>query len=170
MKSDILIIFAGFQSLQVYSLHLSIWVIKTLFFIWSLKEIWRAFLPLLSQGYRSHFQALSILFCRWLLCGGFLYHLAISSICFCSSCIFNSSKNSLTFGAGIPLYFFVVSLFIKLSDSLDFLKYFTFNTLYDTQKIIEGSGYAHGFVIMLVISVCLYAAGIIWFEKKDLPL
>lgn len=102
--------------------------------------------------------------------GAFLYHLAISSICFCSSCIFNSSKNSLTFGAGIPLYFFVVSLFIKLSDSLDFLKYFTLNTLYDTQKIIEGSGYTHGFAIMLVISVCLYAAGIIWFEKKDLPL
>ena len=102
--------------------------------------------------------------------GAFLYHLAVSSICFCSSCIFNSSKNSLTFGAGIPLYFFVVSLFIKLSDSLDFLKYFTLNTLYDTQKIIEGSGYTHGFVIMLVISVCLYAAGIIWFEKKDLPL
>ena len=43
-----------------------------------------------------------------------------SGICFCSSCIFNTSKNSLTFGAGIPLYFFVVSMFIKLSDDLDF--------------------------------------------------
>ncbi len=102
--------------------------------------------------------------------GAFLYHLAISSICFCASCIFNSSKNSLLLGGGIPLCFFVVSLFVKLSDSLDFLKYFTLNTLYDTQKIIEGSGYAEGFAVMAVLSVCLYAAGIVWFQKKDLPL
>lgn len=102
--------------------------------------------------------------------GAFLYHLVISSICFCASCIFNSSKNSLTFGAGIPLYFFVVSLFIKLSDSLDFLKYFTLNTLYDTQKIVEGSGYAGDFIVMLIISFCLYTVGIVWFQKKDLPL
>lgn len=102
--------------------------------------------------------------------GAFLYHLAISSVCFCASCIFNTSKNSLAFGAGIPLLFFVVSLFIKLSDSLDFLKYFTLNTLYDTQKIVEGSGYEDGFIAMLVIAVCLYVTGIVWFGKKDLPL
>ena len=102
--------------------------------------------------------------------GAFLYHLAISGICFCASCIFNSSKNSLTFGAGIPLYFFVMSLFVKLSDNLDFLKYFTLNTLYDTQKIIEGSGYAVGFVLMALIFVCFYTIGVVWFQKKDLPL
>lgn len=102
--------------------------------------------------------------------GAFLYHLAISSICFCASCVFNTSKNSLMIGAGLPLLFFVVSLFIKLSDSLDFLKYFTLNTLYDTEKIVEGSGYAAGLAVMLAISACLYAAGIVWFQKKDLPL
>lgn len=37
--------------------------------------------------------------------GAFLYQLGISGICFCSSCIFNTSKNSLMFGVGIPLYF-----------------------------------------------------------------
>lgn len=102
--------------------------------------------------------------------GAFLYHLTISSICFCSSCVFNTSKNSLIFGAGIPLCFFVISLFIKLSDSLDFLRYFTLNTLYDTQKIIDGSGYEGGFAAMTVMSVVLYAAGITVFRKKDLPL
>jgi ABC-2 type transport system permease protein len=51
--------------------------------------------------------------------GAFLYHLVISSICFCSSCIFNTSKNSLIVGAGLPLVFFVVNLFLKLSDNLD---------------------------------------------------
>lgn len=102
--------------------------------------------------------------------GAFLYHLAISSICFCASCIFNTSKNSLTLGAGIPLFFFVISLFMKLSDKLDSLKYLTLNSLYDTQKIIEGTGYISGFIVMLIISACLYDIGILWFEKKDLPL
>lgn len=72
--------------------------------------------------------------------------------------------------AGIPLYFFVVSMFIKLSDDLDFLKNFTLNTLFDTQKILEGSGYIQDFVIMGAMALVLYAVGIIWFEKKDLPL
>lgn len=102
--------------------------------------------------------------------GVFLYHLAISSICFASSCIFNSSKNSLIFGAGIPLFFFVISLFIKLSEDLDFLKYVTLNTLFDTKKILEGSGYEGQFLAMGVLSFCLYAVGILWFQKKDLPL
>lgn len=102
--------------------------------------------------------------------GAFLYHLVISSICFCSSCIFNTSKNSLIFGAGIPLYFFVISLFIKLSDDLDFLRYVTLNTLFDTQKILDGSGYMEEFIIMSLISIALYTIGVIWFQKKDLPL
>lgn len=102
--------------------------------------------------------------------GVFLYQLVISSICFCASCIFNTSKNSLIFGAGIPLYFFVVSLFIKLSEDLDFLKYFTLDTLFDTQKIIEGSGYTGEFVAMLILALVLYTVGIIFFDKKDLPL
>lgn len=102
--------------------------------------------------------------------GVLLYHLVISGICFCSSCIFNSSKYSLIFGAGIPLYFFVISMFIKLSDNLDFLKYITLNTLFNTQNIIADNGYAKEFVIMAVMTVVLYSIGIIWFQKKDLPL
>ncbi len=102
--------------------------------------------------------------------GAFLYHLVISSICFCSSCIFNTLKHSLVFGAGIPLYFFVISLFIKLSEDLDFLKYVTLNTLFDTQKILDGSGYMEEFIIMSLISIALYTIGVIWFQKKDLPL
>ncbi|MEG0275120.1 MAG: ABC transporter permease subunit [Longicatena sp.] len=102
--------------------------------------------------------------------GCFLYHFVISSICFCCSCIFNTSKGSLTLGAGIPIAFFVISLFIKLSDDLDVLKYFTLNTLFDTQKIIEGSGYMNSFMYMIGIGICLYSIGIITFQKKDLPL
>ena len=102
--------------------------------------------------------------------GAFLYHFAISSICFCSSSIFNTSKNSLLIGAGLPLMFFVVSLFIKMSEDLDFLKYFTLNTLFDTSKVLSGSGYTVEFLTMGIIGLILYIVGIVWFQKKDIPL
>lgn len=160
---------AGFLSTPTTRLQIT--VSSAVYFVLSLAVMWgiSSIIGIISA---NAFQpdALDIDTFLLLNLGAFLYHLAVSSICFCASCIFNSSKNSLTFGAGIPLYFFVVSLFIKLSDSLDFLKYFTLNTLYDTQKIIEGSGYANGFIIMLIIAICLYAVGIVWFQKKDLPL
>lgn len=102
--------------------------------------------------------------------GVFLYHFAISSICFCSSCIFNTSKNSLLIGGGLPLMFFVISLLMKLSDSLEFLEYFTLNSLFDPSNILNNSGYGQEFMIMATIGIILYVIGIIWFEKKDLPL
>lgn len=102
--------------------------------------------------------------------GAFLYHLAISSICFCASCICNTSKTSLTFGAGIPLYCFVVSLFIKLSDDLAFLKYFTLNTLFNPLDVLAGNNYVVSYLALGGIAIILYAIGIGYFQNKDLPL
>ena len=52
-------------------------------------------------------------------------------------------------------------MLIKLSENLEFLKYITFNTLYDTKSILEGSGYKSG-----LMAIILYIIGIIWFQKK----
>lgn len=160
---------AGFLSTPVSRLQITL--SSALYFILSLAVMW-IISSAVGIAAAHTFQPDALDTDKFLLLnlGAFLYHLAISSICFCASCIFNSSKNSLTFGAGIPLYFFVISLFIKLSDSLDFLKYFTLNTLYDTQKIIAGDDYIEGFIIMLLISICLYTVGLLYFQKKDLPL
>ena len=87
--------------------------------------------------------------------GALLYHLVISGISFCSSCIFNSSKNSLSLGAGVPLFFFVISMFLKLSNDLNFLKYITLNTLIDTQRILSGSGYTWEFIAMGISAIVL---------------
>ena len=160
---------AGF--LATPTTRLQITFSSALYFILSLAVMWGV-ASLAGMGAAHVFQpdALDVEQFLLLNAGAFLYHLAVSSICFCSSCIFNSSKNSLTFGAGISLFFFVVSLLVKLSDDLDFLKYFTLNTLYDTQKILDGSGYEGGFLAMFLFSVCLYGTGILWFQRKDLPL
>ena len=99
--------------------------------------------------------------------GVFLYHLCISSICFCASSVFNSTKNSLLYGGGITLLSFVVSLIVKLSQDLDFMKYFTLNTLFKIQEILEESVYLQDFWILIIISIILYIFGIVWFDKKD---
>ncbi|MBB6622725.1 ABC transporter permease subunit [Clostridium gasigenes] len=102
--------------------------------------------------------------------GCFLYHFAISSICFSSSCIFNLSKNSLAIGAGVPLGFFVINLMATLSDELSFLKYFTLNTLFDTKSIMSKEGYGIDFIVLTIIGIVLYMVGIKVFKEKDLPL
>lgn len=160
---------AGFLSTPVT--RLKIVLSSALYFILSLAVMW-GIVSAVGIFFADMFQpdAMDIEIFLKMNLGVFLYHLTISSICFCSSCIFNTSKNSLIPGAGIPLYFFVMSLIIKLSDSLDFLKYFTLNTLFDTQKILDDNGYLPSFIIMLSISIVLYITGTIIFTKKDFPL
>lgn len=102
--------------------------------------------------------------------GAFLFHFAISSICFAASCIFNSSRHSLVIGGGIPLFFFIVNLLIKVSDDLEDLKYITLTTLFNTSNIISGSDYMTDFIILAVMGVVLYIIGIEVFARKSLPL
>lgn len=160
---------AGFLSTPVSRTQIT--VTSAVYFILSLAVMWGV-ASLVGIASANAFQpdALDIDTFMMMNLGVFLYHLVISGICFCSSCIFNTSKNSLIFGAGLPLLFFVVSLFIKLSEDLDFLRYFTLNTLFDTQQILTGSGYTEEFIAMALGSVALYAVGIIWFRRKSLPL
>ena len=102
--------------------------------------------------------------------GVFLFHFAISSICFVASCIFNNSKHSLIIGGGIPLFFFIVNLLIKVSEDLDVLKYITLTTLFNTSNILAGSDYMGDFIILAIIGIVLYAIGIEVFARKSLPL
>lgn len=54
------------------------------------------------------------------------------------SCLFDLSKNSLALGAGIPIAFFLFLLMSKFSESLEGLKYFSMNILFDTNAIFNG--------------------------------
>jgi len=108
-------------------------------------------------------------FCR-LAFGSYLLQLAISAISFCSSCIFNRSSRSLIYGAGLPLIFYGADLLAGLSKDLDFCKFFSLITLFDTEALVAGEEFATGLVVLAVISVVLYAIGIMVFKKKDLPL
>ena len=43
-------------------------------------------------------------------------------------------------GAGIPLLFFLFQLMAQVSSDLEWFKYFTVNTLFDTDAILSGEG------------------------------
>ena len=106
----------------------------------------------------------------WMLILGFvLFGLATSGICFAASCWFNRSGQSLLVGAGLPVAFWLFNSLSGLED-LEFLKYFSLNTLFDTTAITSGTGFIAQFIAMGVIAVVLYAVGITKFLKKDLPL
>lgn len=102
--------------------------------------------------------------------GCFLFQFAISGITFFSSCIFSNSKKSLTIGAGLPVAFFALNLLSGMSDKLSFLKYLSLNTLFDSNAIIDGKGYAAKLIMLVVIGIVLYVAGIKVFKEKDLSL
>ena len=102
--------------------------------------------------------------------GAVLYHLAVGGICFLASCIFNRSSHSLVLGCGLPLFFFVMNLLLKLSEDLEVLKYFTMNTLFDTQAVVSGGSYGWKFAAMGLIAAVCYMSGIVIFRRKDLPI
>jgi len=102
--------------------------------------------------------------------GVFLLMFAISSISFLFSCLFNLSKNSLALGAGIPIAFYIFKLMGDVDGSLEFFKYLSLNTLFDTDAIINGGDYSLQFVVLGVVGIVLYALSVRIFVEKDLPL
>ncbi len=102
--------------------------------------------------------------------GLFLLMFATSGVSFLFSCIFNLSKNYMAFGAGIPLAFFLFDMMANVSSSLEAAKYFSLNTLFNTDNILSGDGYIIQFVILFIIGVLLYGASMKIFKEKDLPL
>lgn len=102
--------------------------------------------------------------------GLYLLMFATSSISFLSSCLFNLSKHSLAFGAGLPLAFFLFKLMSQADERLEGFKYLSLSSLFDTDAIVAGEGYIGAFIVLAIIGIVLYAASIRVFVKKDLPL
>ncbi|OEH85071.1 hypothetical protein BHU72_05525 [Desulfuribacillus stibiiarsenatis] len=99
-----------------------------------------------------------------------LLFFAISGICFFFSCLFNDTKNSLAFGAGIPVAFFIINLLANVSPTLDWLQYLTIFTLFQPSTIIGDTFPIMPNIILIVIACACYAGGILLFRSRDLPL
>ncbi len=106
----------------------------------------------------------------WLSLGLLLLILAMSSISFFASTLFNRTGLALAVGGGIPFAFFLITMIQQLMDSANGLKYMTITTLFDTDAILAGGEFGWGLVALGAITFVLYTASNILFTKKDLPL
>lgn len=106
----------------------------------------------------------------WLSIGLLLLILAMSSISFFASTLFNRTGLALAIGGGIPFAFFLITMILQLMDNVDGLKYITLTSLFDTDAILSSGEFGWGLVALGVIALVLYTASNIIFIKKDLPL
>lgn len=63
-------------------------------------------------------------------------HYFIASTCFFFSCLFQDTKYSLGFGAGISIFMYVLQMLANVGGKAENAKYFTFFTLFDANGII----------------------------------
>lgn len=106
----------------------------------------------------------------WLSVGLLLLILALSSISFFASTLFNRTGLALAVGGGIPFTFFIITMVQQLMDTSENLEYLTITTLFDTEAILTGGDFGWGLVALGGITFVLYAASNVIFTKKDLPL
>ncbi len=106
----------------------------------------------------------------WLSVGLLLLILALSSISFFASTLFNRTGLALAIGGGIPFTFFIITMVQQLMDTSENLEYLTITTLFDTEAILTGGDFGWGLVALGGITFVLYAASNVIFTKKDLPI
>lgn len=103
--------------------------------------------------------------------GTLCLQLFIGGICFICSCIFNDTKYSVGFGAGIPALEFVVQMLANVGEESEKAKYATFFTLFNSDELIAGSAKAYwGIFVLFIGAMVLFTASIVIFKKKDLHI
>lgn len=96
---------------------------------------------------------------------------AISGITFLASCTFDDTKYSLSFGAGVPIAFFVINMLANAGDKMAWLRYLTIFSLHNPDKIIEGSSFTVvAMIVLLAIALATYIGGVVIFNRRNLPL
>lgn len=111
-----------------------------------------------------------------------LFTLAMASITFMFSAIFNYSKHSLSLSGGFALVFFISKilglfgsdLFMNMGIGIEPMGFFnkiTMISLFNTTSILDGTNnYIIQFAILVLISIICFTTGSIWFTKKDIPV
>ena len=100
---------------------------------------------------------------------GCLY--VISALSFFFSCFFNDSKKSLSFSAGIAIFFVVIKMVSGISQDLSFLKYLSIFSIINTDKILTDGAY--NLVVLLTtlgLGSLIYLGAILVFDKRSLNI
>ncbi|MCD8201151.1 MAG: ABC transporter permease [Clostridia bacterium] len=119
--------------------------------------------------------------------GMYLLIEAMCGICYLGSCLFNHSSRSSAFGGAIVVWFFLATLIGLFGtdilvasglgvSSLNVFNWFSLMTLLDTEAAATVGtasvdlSFLWEYAVLLVIAVCTYLAGAVYFTKKDLPI
>ena len=113
--------------------------------------------------------------------GAFLVLLALSGLCFFTSCVFDRSKRSMAIGGGLSIFALVAAMLglfgspvipsVVRLDALNHFNYATIISLFDVISIIEGTdAYVEKFLLLAAAGIVGYVLGAIRFTGKDLPL
>ncbi len=102
--------------------------------------------------------------------------LALASVCFAFSAIFNTTQLSLGFSGtfiGVMILSNMLTMFGNMSKvaALENMKYFTLCTFYDYKSILlANNDWIGEMIVPLIIVVTGFVISLIAFKKKDLPL
>lgn len=99
-----------------------------------------------------------------------LVNMAVMMISFFFSCLFNDSKMSLGFGAGIPISFILMYMLGGASKDAGMLKSISIYGLYDPVELTRGAAMWETNLFYIGVIVVLFVAGVLVFRKKRLPL
>lgn len=113
--------------------------------------------------------------------GAFLVLMALSGLCFFTSCVFDRSKRSMAIGGGLSIFALVAAMLglfgspvipsVVRLEALNNFNYATVISLFDVISIIDGTdAYLWKFAVLGAAGLLGYVAGSIRFTKKDLPL
>lgn len=103
--------------------------------------------------------------------GEFLLQLIILGIVFLSASVCSEAKYYYTFGAGLPILFFLLQMLSNMGDKLERLKYVTIFTLFPAQDIVQGTdAYPGSALTMGLIALALFISTIFWFCRRDLSV
>lgn len=99
-----------------------------------------------------------------------LVNMAVMMITFFFSCLFNESKYSLLFGAGIPILFLLMNMLGGISKDAEFLKKISIYGWHDPVKLVQGSDYSNLNMLFIGIIIVLFIASVLVFKRKRLPI
>lgn len=101
----------------------------------------------------------------------FLTTVVVSGIGFFFSCLFNETRNSLAFGAGIPLVFIIIRMLTAISEKIAWLKNFSIYSFINIEEIFSNNAYViNSSIILSVLGVGFYVTAIILFNRRSLSI
>lgn len=114
--------------------------------------------------------------------GNFAVTIAVSGICFLSSCYFNKTPKAIGVGGGITIFFFICSILglfgttaIPATVRIDAMNVFNFMTIdscFDAMAVMDKDWVTYWWKIAILFGIAIVSYGLadLKFIKKDLPL